>query len=168
MFYTTQNERFWIYGIFEGEEALEKRRTETGYADAKALMEKGEYAAASKLFASVASYKDAEKQAKICEQKDLEQRTERTYTEAKNLMERGEFAAAKERFMAVSGHQDTDLLAKDCEEKEQLRRSELAYRQLLEKKARAKTVGDWTSLANLFMQMNDYKDTQVQAQYSKM
>lgn len=147
------------------EEALEKRRTENGYADAKALMEKGEYAAASKLFASVASYKDAEKQAKICEQKDLEQRTERTYTEAKNLMERGEFAAAKEKFMAVSGHQDADLLAKDCEEKEQLRRSELAYRQLLEKKARAKTVDDWTSLANLFMQMNDYKDTQAQAQY---
>jgi hypothetical protein len=80
-------------------------------------------------------------------------------------MERGEFLAAKEKLAAVPGYRDSDLLAKDCEEKEQRRRTELAYQQLLEKKAKAKTVDDWTSLADLFKQISDYKDAQAQAQY---
>ena len=56
-----------------------------------------------------------------------------------------------------------ERLAKQCEEKEQIRRSELAYQQLIGKKQTAKTVGDWTALGNWFKQMNDYKDSLIQA-----
>lgn len=151
------------YDNLSYEEVMEKRKTEQIYADAKGLMEKGEFAAAKEKYAMIPDYKDAAKQAKICESKAEEQRIERLYTEAKQLMEAENYVAAKDRFLEITEYQDSEPLAKQCEEKEQIRRSELAYQQLIGKKQTAKTVGDWTALGNWFKQMNDYKDSQIQA-----
>jgi hypothetical protein len=150
------------YDNLSYEEVMEKRKTEQIYAEAKGLMEKGEFAAAKEKYAMIPDYKDAAKQAKICESKAEEQRIERVYMEAKQLMEAENYVAAKDRFLEIVEYQDSELLARQCEEKEQSRRRELAYQQLIGRKQTAKTVGDWTALENQFMQMGDYKDSQIQ------
>ena len=78
----------------------EELQREADYEDAKAALESGDFAAASRAFAELGDYKDAG-----------ELRKEADYGAATEMLESGDYSAATEAFVALGDYKDSATLA---------------------------------------------------------
>ena len=108
------------------------------YAEAKGLLEKGEYAQAQEMLAKLGEYEDAQTMA--------------SYAAARLLLEEGKLADAKAAFEALGEYRDASELAKQCQD-------ELTYQEAVAKK----TAGEYAAAAELFAQIPGVKDADEQA-----
>jgi tetratricopeptide (TPR) repeat protein len=90
--------------------AIYPRQAVKDYQEAARLMKAGEYAQAEALFVSLDGFKDAVKQAALCEQAFA-------YSQAVQLKDQGQYAAAEAAFIKLGDYEDAADLAAWCNKK---------------------------------------------------